>query len=369
MKKSFLAVLLTLFVIGCKHPLAIYGEGDIMSATGDRDCLLEQFNDPNDPACHENEVLPPDPYLETYYAQPRTGWHFHRWTRYCKDTPLNECEFDLTASTVQAGAGLTMPALGAIFREDTIVGYDSFYMGHSLFYPMTLGLPGHASTAGFTDHTQTTYFFPAIAGSPLYIWNNPTSKAAVQAVLDQGDVELFGMAIHHDELGIEGYRLWVDYALQQNPDTRFFIGIPWEWYPDTTTAAAYEASWQAYHPATVHSIIDQLRIEFPYSDFFCIPYGEAGVELYNLWDANNLPDVQALVLDPNNPTPSVFLDSRGHADSILVDLAELVFLNSIYGVDMTTYSHTPPYTTDLKAIADSIANGHDSNYNAPYLTP
>ena len=43
-----LAVLLTaavaaIFFISCSHPIVIVGDGDVMSASGERDCLLEDF--------------------------------------------------------------------------------------------------------------------------------------------------------------------------------------------------------------------------------------------------------------------------------------------------------------------------------------
>jgi len=37
----------------------------------------------------------------------------------------------------------------------------------------------------------------------------------------------------------------------------------------------------------------------------------------------------------------------------------LVWLNAIYGVDLSTYAYEPAYTTDLKAIAQMIMDEHD----------
>ena len=44
---------------------------------------------------------------------------------------------------------------------------------------------------------------------------------------------------------------------------------------------------------------------------------------------------------------------------------QLVWLASIYGVDLNNYSYDPGYITDLKALAQGIVDGHDPNYNAP----
>jgi hypothetical protein len=360
-------VLLALLIAGCKHPLDMIGEGDITSSDGSIYCYFE------DAPC-DNEVNPPDSYDITYYATPREGWYFHRWGNLCKSQSgdvsagIGQCNWSISAAAVELMApDAAMPPQLAIFRQDVITGYKSLFMGHSLFHPAALGLENQASQAGLTDPTQTTLFFPGIEGSPINIWLDPDSKAAVTSVLDQGDVTLFGMAIQHDILDIDGYRKWVKYATKKNPDIRIFIGLPWEWYPlNVEGAAEYAASWDSYHPTAVHTLIDQLREEFPYTDFFCIPYGQAAVELFNLYDQGLLTEVDALVSDTEN---SIFLDNRGHPDSILTALSELVWLNAIYGVDMTTYPYDPGYITNLKAIADNIAAGHDPNYNAPYLNP
>jgi len=34
---------LALTLAGCRHPIEIIGQGDVLSATGDRDCLLEDL--------------------------------------------------------------------------------------------------------------------------------------------------------------------------------------------------------------------------------------------------------------------------------------------------------------------------------------
>lgn len=373
MNKFYIVLLASSLGVACKHPLDIIGEGDILSASGNRDCYLE-WTDPNSPYhanCAENEVLAPDEYVETYYAQPRPGWHFHRWAEpWCAEATTNECSWNIPAHAVaQVAPTVVLKPQLAIFREDVISGYQSLFMGHSLFDPMAVGMADQADEAGYVNHAQETFFFPSASGAPINIWNNPTNKAAVQQVLDEGNVALFGMAIHHDNLGIEGYRLWVDYALKQNPDTRVFIGLPWLWYPHLyADGEDYDAAWHTYHTTVVHGLIDQLREEFPYTDFFCIPYGQAAGELYKLWEAESLPDVETAVSsDPN--TPAIWTDLRPHPGQILVDLAELVWLNAIYGVDMTSYPYDPGYITDLKVIADAIAVGHDPDYNAPYLSP
>ncbi|MFK7975212.1 MAG: hypothetical protein AB8C02_17470, partial [Halioglobus sp.] len=71
--KLLYSLLLLVVIVGCSHPLEISGEGDIVSASGDRDCSLEAFN-AGQPNCTENNVS--GAYSETYYAVPRPGWEF-----------------------------------------------------------------------------------------------------------------------------------------------------------------------------------------------------------------------------------------------------------------------------------------------------
>jgi hypothetical protein len=113
MKKLFALVLVPV-VTACSHPLEITGGGDIWSASGDRTCFLEDFqNEKNN--CVLNYVE--NDYYETYYAAPRAGWRFDHWDNYCKNASNNECRFDVPASTVQQFQGETAPPLRAVFTE------------------------------------------------------------------------------------------------------------------------------------------------------------------------------------------------------------------------------------------------------------
>jgi len=82
-----------------------------------------------------------------------------------------------------------------------------------------------------------------------------------------------------------------------------------------------------------------------------------------LFEDGNLDDVDSLVSASGD---AIYSDSFGHADDILIDLGQLVWMTAIYGVDLSTYAHDPGYNTDLKAIARAIMDGHDQAYDAPY---
>lgn len=103
-----------LFIQACSHPIEIEGEGDVMSASGTRTCLLENFQAADD-VCSKNYVV--GAYQETYMPAAKTGWYFHHWVTYCTTaTPPNyECSFSTAASTVYQFWGQTMPPLKAVF--------------------------------------------------------------------------------------------------------------------------------------------------------------------------------------------------------------------------------------------------------------
>jgi hypothetical protein len=359
MKSILTLLVVSVLLQGCSHPIDIVGEGDVLSASGDRDCLLEE-NEAALDKCKVNMVI--DDYLETYYAVPRSGWQFHRWANYCVDNTSGECGFNISADVVHQFWGATAAPLTAIFRPTEITGYRTLLIGHSFFNPYALALPSHATRAGFTDHNQSRFFSGGASGAPQALWENANKRAQIQAVLDSGDIELFGMTYHPEYPSIEGYQNWVNYALEKNPDTRFFIAMPWIPTPASFDTLAYENLWHQVHPAIMHSFIDTLRSEHPGVDFYCIPYGQSAVELRNLFSAGNLPEVTTLV---SNSANAIYRDTLGHPDDILIALGELVWLRAIYGVDLSTYNFDTGYSTDLKAIAQAIVDEHDPNYSAP----
>lgn len=107
---------IALFLLqACSHPIEIEGEGDVMSASGNRNCLLEDFQAGLD-NCSKNHVS--GAYQETYYATARPGWFFDHWVTYCPNAapPNYDCSFSVPAETVNAFAGQAVPPLRAVFK-------------------------------------------------------------------------------------------------------------------------------------------------------------------------------------------------------------------------------------------------------------
>ena len=252
------------------------------------------------------------------------------------------------------------PACGGPSPGD---GFDSLFIGHSFFRPMAEEMAVLAPLAGFDAHTQEVVFSGGATGSPEGLWLQNTKRATIQAELDEGDIDLFGMTYHPNYPSLTGYVNWIDYALAANPDTIVFVAIPWITNPVNYTAASYAAALDVGYPAVVHPLIDSLRDEYPDTTIFAIPYGLSAGELYTRYADGELDDVTELV---GSNGSGVFRDGFGHADHILEDLASLVWLQAIYGVDLAAFDAGYDWTVDLNTIASSILAEHDPAYGAPW---
>jgi len=246
---------------------------------------------------------------------------------------------------------------------DPGTGFTSLFIGHSFFQPPALRLRTHALQAGFTDHVQTSVTGGGASGAPEALWNDPTKRDPAVAVLANDDVGLFGMTYHPDYPTLAGYRLWIDEALSHNPNTAFFVGMPWLLDPASMTAAQYAPAWQQGYANTVVAIVRELKTEYPNTTIFAIPYGRSAAELYTMFDAGQLPEITALIGDSRT---SLSRDEMGHAGQIVEELAALVWLRAIYCVNLDDYTYSSSYTVDLKPLATAIVDEDDPSLAAPW---
>jgi hypothetical protein len=199
-----------LFIHACSHPIEIVGEGDVTSASGNRNCLLENFQ-AGDAVCSKNYVI--DAYQETYYAMPRAGWKFDHWgNNYCPNAspPNYDCTFNVSADVVTQFWGQTMPPLKAVFTTCTSgtpgcgwqagdvitmrqVDWDNAPIlatstPFSTVYPLglrvgTLGIPGQFSIL-LSSGTTTLAYLPTVGA------NVALTQSYVDPVISAGG--LFG---------------------------------------------------------------------------------------------------------------------------------------------------------------------------------
>ena len=241
-----------------------------------------------------------------------------------------------------------------------ITGFDVVMMGHSFFIPVVAPLAQHAADAGLNDHTQFLEFSGGSGGAPIALWNNPSTRARIQAALDGGGVDLVGMTYHPDHPGVEGYQRWIDEALVANADTSFFVGFPWLPSPTLFSSASYRSTWLDAYDTVALELIDELRALYPDVEIFAVPYGRAAAELFALFDAGSLPDVSALV---SRDGDGIFVDGFGHAGPILQEVASLVVLRAIYGIEVSSDEFDSTFSFDTRALADAIIDVHDPGYN------
>ena len=257
-------------------------------------------------------------------------------------------------------------------------GYNMLLIGNSFFRPYADKLDGMAIDAGFINHNSTTVFRGGENGRAINFWNdsNSTENSLIKSTLDQGDVDYFGMTSGYDAGDpIEGFKAWIEYALQNNPDITIFISLaPFDFpngdpngtRPDWDTFAAdngfnsIQEMYEFYISDIQHNVIvDQLRIEFPSTKIFTIPTGWATFNLAQM-------HIDGLLLDDIDMfgarETSIFTDPKGHQGDIVRETGGLIWLNSIYNVDLSSFNYDTGFTTDLHTMAQDIVNDHDLNY-------
>lgn len=249
-------------------------------------------------------------------------------------------------------------------------GHNMLLIGNSFFKPYAQKLDEMAIDAGFVEHISTRITRGGDNGRPINFWNDSLTQSHldIKAALDQGDIDVFGMTAGHDTINrIEGHRAWLNYALQNNPNIIIFIAIPqidfpadWELRAQEYGFSSIQELYDYFVNDIVHNeMVDQLRIEFPSTKIFTIPTGWASVNLDHMNIDNELMD-QISRFGPQ--ATSLFVDNKGHQGDIIIETGSLIWLNSLYTIDLITYDYDTGFNTDLHEIAKQIIDSHDSNY-------
>lgn len=244
------------------------------------------------------------------------------------------------------------PEFVATLSDTDKSGYRSIFMGHSFFAPIARELPFHMTQLGFSDYIQHVESSPGETGTPLALWQDDGHRTNVQSLLDTGDIELLAMTASPV---LEGYTVWVDYALSKNPNTKFVIGTPWLDFPaDYFDAESYETTIKEAIETKIQVDIETLRMLYPEVEFINLSYAFAATELRHMLEAEQLPGVTELI--GTNPETSLFRDTKGHGheDGLLLDLAELIWLTSIYDINLANYQYDSGHGIDLKQVAQDI---------------
>ncbi len=252
-------------------------------------------------------------------------------------------------------------------------GASMLLIGNSFFRPYADHLDTVAADAGFEDHNGIVITRGGDQGHAISFWEDSDSNEHknIKETLDEGGLEYFGMTIGHDFENpadrIEGHRAWIEYALQNNPDINIFLAIPtvdfpedWEQRAEDLGYITIQEMYTDFIADIVHTeMVDQLREEFPLTNIFTVPTGWAAINLAEMQEEGTLLD--DITMSGPKAT-SIFTDEKGHQGQIVIETGTLVWLSSIYNVDLSTNTYDTGFNTDLHGIAQQIVDGHEPEY-------
>ena len=238
----------------------------------------------------------------------------------------------------------------AVVDECEAAGKNCLFIGHSFFTPVALRFGSMPSRAWISNHRQSTVYARGASGSPESLWNGIKGNA-IRRTLSSGRIDLLGMTYYNQQnSSFEDYQRWVEFAIQHNPNTTFFIGLPWgrasgkQGSPEMFAANSSGA-------AALFSTVSRLRSAYPGSRFIFLNYGVAAAELNRLYESGKLPGVKKLI---GKTGEAVYADRTGHGANMLKDLCALVWLRSIYGVSPSRSGLSFGYQTDIRQIASRL---------------
>ena len=267
-----------------------------------------------------------------------------------------------------------------ISSQDDSTGYNMLLIGNSFFKPYADHLNNLAFEANLIEHSSVIVKRGGELGRPINLWNdsNTEEHQLIKSTLDQGNIEVFGMTSGYDidsENPTEGHSAWIQYALQNNPNIIIFIAIgsfdfpngdsnstrpDWDTFASDNGFNSIQEFYDYYINEMIHKeIVDELRLEFPSTKIFTIPTGWATKNLAQMYLDNELLDDISMV---GPKSSSIFTDEKGHQGQIVIETGTMIWLNSIYNVDLSSFNYDTGFTTDLHAIAKDIIDSHDSNY-------
>jgi hypothetical protein len=295
------------------------------------------------------------------------------------ENPQDSNQDNFYEVTIIASDDSLSSSLGIIVTvNDVLEGSNMLLIGNSFFRPYAEKLDEIAIEANFLDHKSTIVIRGGKNGRAINFWNDSASEEhiLIKSKLDQGDVDFFGMTSGSDsENRTEGFKAWIEYALQNNPNVTIFISLApfdfpngdpngtrpnWDTFAAENGFSSIQEMFNAYINDIVHNeIVDQLRIDFPSTKIFTIPTGWATFNLYQM-KINDLLLDQIDMFGPRET--SIFTDQKGHQGDIVRETGGLVWLNSIYDVHLRTNDYDTGFQTDLHTIAENIMDLHDPNY-------
>lgn len=258
---------------------------------------------------------------------------------------------DTISTTLPEDESLSGEATSQETRFDGVI----VFAGHSFFEPATHRLSEFAENLGVSDLETVFVFAGGDAGAPEALWSDSMKHAELKSAIDTHNVSVLGLTYHPMFPATDGYVNWINYALSQNSATKVVIGWPWSVEPENVSPAEYRSNWESRYNTLAKQLLDDLHAEFPDTTIILAPFGAASVELYDLYSSGDLPSIDVLVREDGS---GIYSDAYGHPGNILMDLANLILLDSIIESELTDHSfnwlYDAEYDIDLREVAERV---------------
>lgn len=239
--------------------------------------------------------------------------------------------------------------------DDAPQGLTTLYIGHSFGRPFAEQMEEFADGAGVIEHTQAIVSRGGQNGAPQNLWDDSVARAEIDARLAEGDVDVLVMICCSESFLVDGTDVaidwWVETALEYNPSTRIVLALPWPDFPeDYDDAASHGELWpDAY--VMWENLAQGVRERFDGVEVDLLPHGLAALDLRERLEADALTDISLLRGDRDE---ALFTDAKGHAGQMLLDVGTLIWVATIYDIDLAGHPIADSYSDDVVGIAEDV---------------
>ena len=235
--------------------------------------------------------------------------------------------------------------------------YNVLYIGHSFGRPFASQMEDFSAMVGI-EHNQSIVFSGGDSGSPEELWEDSGHRNEIMNILDSGSIDVLVMICcspsWQANYGVsDDDAVWnfTSYALEQNPNTRIGLTMPWEDFPLQYDNASEHRDLTDRGYNMWKNMAGRLSSDFNNADVFTFYHGEAMYELRHMYEQNNLSDIDQLMGSAQN---SLFTDQKGHAGQIAIDTGTLLWMAAIHDVQPNAFPVFTDWNTDIRVVAQNI---------------
>lgn len=272
------------------------------------------------------------------------------------------------ATPTTAPASTTTSSSAQAPTDASIDGLTVLYAGHSFGRPFAENMDEATRLAGIEGHEQRVVFRGGENGVPQAMWADPDVQSLIKEQLDDGAVDIviliccsreFRETAGHSDQAVSDQAILeiVAYALEQNPETRFGLAMPWVDFPNGyATADEHRAITDAAYPH-YQQLAENISEASNSADVFVFYHGAAVYDIRAGFEQGTIPELTSLI---GPRMSSVFTDEKGHAASLARDAGTLIWLHAIYGIDPLELPPITAHEVDIREIAASALHAAPS---------